>query len=73
MYKIKLKPKYDNTYLQGTQFWPSDIRRNVIYQLLSDDQIEWLFENTNGRFYTDNCFIFFERNDDAMAFKLRWS
>jgi len=39
-----------------------------------EDMIKWIFENTTGRFYvlgTDT--IYFENEEDAVAFKLGWS
>ncbi len=38
-----------------------------------EEMIEWLYENTTGRFTflgTEN--IYFENSEDGMAFKLRW-
>ena len=38
-----------------------------------EKMIEWLYDNTTGRFTflgTEN--IYFENSEDAMAFKLRW-
>lgn len=36
--------------------------------------LEWIFENTRGRFWPDGFFsvVFFEFDDDATKFKLRW-
>ena len=72
MYKLKLEPIYDYTIPRGTQGWSLAMRDHVCYRLLTDEQHAWLFRNTKGRFSLDGHYIFFEREDDLMAFKLAW-
>ena len=39
-----------------------------------ENMIEWIFKNTTGRFYTlGTDTIYFENEEDAVAFKLGWS
>lgn len=72
MQKIKLEPKYDYTISAGSLDWGDAMRDHVNYAMLTDEQARWLFENTTGRFFIDSYFIFFEKDEDAFAFKLKW-
>ena len=77
MYKIEYEEKkngkvsYDKalgfTYNRKTMYtFSTDLER-------IESMIEWIFENTTGRFFalgTDT--YYFEFEEDAMAFKLRW-
>lgn len=74
MYKVEyLRRKKDNnfsmdfTYRSETKYtFSTDIER-------IENMIDWLFNNTRGRFFvlgTDT--IYFENEEDAMAFKLGW-
>ena len=72
MKKIQLEPNYNYTLAKGTSNWSDKVRDHTTYRLLTDEQIEWLFENIKNRFILDGHYIIFENDDDAMAFKLRW-
>ena len=73
MYKINLEPKYDYTIPRGTTGWSGEeIRKHVRGELLTEEQVEWIFRNTRGRFHTEANCIYFEFTEEALAFKLRW-
>lgn len=73
MNKVKLEPKYNHTIQQGTSSgWGENIRNHVRAQYLDSEMAIWVFENVKGRFIIDDGHIFFENDEDAMAFKLRW-
>lgn len=40
---------------------------------VEDDVREWLKENVTGKFFADISNLYFEKSEDAVAFKLRWS
>lgn len=40
---------------------------------VDDDVREWLNENVTGKFFGDMKYLYFEKSEDAVAFKLRWT
>ena len=72
MYKIKLTPIYEQETLYGISYEFADIREYTQHRSLSDQQVQWLFDNTNGRFVLDSKYLFFELESDFIAYKLKW-
>ena len=72
MYKIKLEPTYDYTISVGTYDWNGQFRDHVIGNFLTDDMIEWLFDNVEGKYLVDGKHLYFQSEEDAMAFRLGW-
>lgn len=72
MEKIELKPKYDYTIQEGQSGAIHNIRNHVHKYYLSDEMIEWMFENVSGKFFQDGHYLYFANGEDATAFKLRW-
>lgn len=72
MYKIKLTPIYEQEPLSGIEYEFADMREYTRYRLLTDQQIQWLFDNTASRFVLDSKYLFFESESDFIAYKLKW-
>lgn len=72
MYKIELKPTYKYTISPKQQNWTENIRDHVRPTYYTDEMIEWIFENINGKIIQDGKYLYFVNDQDALAFKLRW-
>lgn len=72
MYKIELDPTYDYNVPHGSLNWEEKIRDHVIANFLTDDMIEWLFNNIDSKYLVDGRNIYFQDDEDAMAFRLVW-
>ncbi len=72
MYKIELEPIYDYTIAVGDANWEDKFRDHVLAKFLTDDMIEWLFDNVEGKYLVDGKYLYFQNDEDAMAFKLVW-
>lgn len=42
------------------------------YKIMNEEMLDWLIENVKQNFRLDINQIYFDNQEDAMAFKLRW-
>ena len=50
-----------------------DLEPKIGYNIfLTGDMIEWIFNNVTGKYLVDGKYIYFQKDGDAMAFKLKW-
>ena len=57
--------------LPGERYDP-DREYSPKYKIMNEEMLDWLIENVKQNFRLDINQIYFDNQEDAMAFKLRW-
>lgn len=57
--------------LPGERYDP-DREYSPKYKITNEEMLDWLIENVKQNFRLDINQIYFDNQEDAMAFKLRW-